>query len=267
MWGPKSVTAINETQVADSPGAAPVPAPACSVRQYKVTAASAWKRRFKIVEQPSQNVRYTLTFTDSFQGWGMLLSTGEPKNPAAVIAAAAKISLWRTITQLVLGDPWSESDRTQRVELKLDSMWKHNKYSVSLTLPPTDDSESENQVLEMQWKGTNDVKGFMKKLDRGMHHKLVEKSSNTLLARYVHNPWSMDVAGTVEIYADVPRIAPQQWDLFVLVSALAAAEKTLKTVKMAVSQTDIETDGMVEALAYGMTTAGQAQSTSHGGQQ
>jgi hypothetical protein len=238
----KSVTAVE----ADSPDDAPEPAPAHSIRQYKVTSASAWKRRFKIKEQPSGNVIYTLTFTDSFHGWGMVLATGAPKDPDAAVVAAAKISLWRTITQLALGDPSSQPDTARRVELKLDSKWKHNKYVVSLPFIPT--GSSETQVLEMQWKGTHEVKGFMRKLDRGMHHKLVEKSSNRLLARYVHNPWSMDVAGTVEICADIPGIAPQQWDLFVLVSALAIAEKTLKMVGMAMNHTAGDPSGLVEAI-------------------
>ena len=134
-----------------------------------------------------------------------------------------------------------------------------------------DNSKSESQVLEMQWKGTNEVEGFMKKMDRGMHHKLVEKSCNRLLARYVHNPWSMDVAGTVEICADIPGIAPQQWDLFVLVSALAIAEKTLKMLKMAVHHMDDDPSGVVETITDGINTveavAGQAQSTVDGAQQ
>jgi hypothetical protein len=271
MWKRKSVTAVKETQVADSPDDVPEPAPARSVRQYKVTAASAWTRQFKIKEQPSRNVIYTLTFMASFQDWGMVLTTSGPKNADAAIAAAAKISLWRTITQLALGDPSSEPDMAQRVELKLDSKWKHNKYAVSLPLPPTGDGDSESQVLEMQWKGTNEVKGFMKKLDRGMHHKLVEKSSNRLLARYVHNPWSMDVAGTVEICADIPSITPQQWDLFVLVSALVIAEKTLKMLKMAVHHMDDDPSDMIEAITDGIDTveavADQAQSTVDGARQ
>ncbi|KAI9766173.1 MAG: hypothetical protein M1840_006740 [Geoglossum simile] len=262
MWNRKSVTAVKETQVADPP------APARSVRQYKVTSASAWTRQFKIKEQPSRNVIYMLTFTAPFQDWGMVLTTSGSKN---AIAAAAKISLWRTITQLALGDPSSEPDTAQRVELKLDSKWKHNKYAVSLPLPPTGngDSNSEGPVLEMQWKGTNEVKGFMNKLDRGMHHKLVEKNSNRLLARYVHNPWSMDVAGTVEIYADIPGIMPQQWDLFVLVSALAIAEKTLKMVNLAMHNMDGDPSGMVEPIMNSVVTgvAGQAQSTVDGAQQ
>lgn len=230
-----------------------------------------WTRKFKIKEQPSRNVIYTLIFTSSFQDWGMVLTSGGPENAYAAIAAAAKISLWRTVTQLALGDPSSEPDTAQRVQLKLDSKWMHNKYVVSLPLLPTGDSESEGQVLEMQWKGTNEVKGFMKKMDRGMHHKLVEKSSNRLLARYVHNPWSMDIAGTVEICADIPGISPQQWDLFVLVSALAIAEKTLKMVKMAVHHMDDDPIGMVDAVAGGTDTvaavAGQAQSTVNRSQQ
>jgi hypothetical protein len=253
MWKRKSVTTVKETQVAaDSPDDPPEPAPARSIRQYKVTAASAWTRQFKIKELPSRNVIYTLTFTDSFQDWGMVLSTGAPKNADATVSAAAKISLWRTITQLALGDPSSKPDTAQRVELKLDSKWKHNKYAVSLPLPPT--GKDESQVLEMQWKGTNAVEGFMRKLDRGMHHKLVEKSSNKLLARYVHNPWSMDVAGTVDICADIPGIESQQWDLFVLVSALAIAEKTLKMLNMAVHHIGDDPSGMVEAITDGVNT-------------
>lgn len=61
-----------------------------------------------------------------------------------------------------------------------------------------------------------------------MHHKLVEKGSNRVLARYVHNFWNLDVAGTLEICADIPSIAPQQWDLFVLLSGMAITERTIK---------------------------------------
>jgi hypothetical protein len=267
MWKRKSV--VNETQVADSPDETPEPAAgaalARTVRQYKITAASMWTRKFKIKEQPSRNVIYTLTFTSSFRDWGMVLTSGGPENVDAAIAAAAKVSLFRTVTQLALGDPSSEPNTSQLVQLRLDSKWKHNKYVVSLPLPRTGDSERERQVLEMQWKGTNEVNGFMKKLDRGMHHKLVEKSSNKLLARYVHNPWSMDIAGIVEICADIPGITPQQWDLFVLVSALAIAEKTLKMVKMSVHHMDDDPSGVVDAITGGTDTAaaivGQIQGT------
>lgn len=269
----KSVTAVKETQVvADSRDNVPVPAPARIIRQYKVTAASGWRRQFKIKELPSRNAIYTLTFTTSFQDWGMVLTTGAPKNADAAVVAAAKISLWRTITQLALGDPSSKPDTAQRVELKLDSKWKHNKYAVSLPLPPTGNGDGEDQssVLEMQWKGTNEVKGFTKKMDRGMHHKLVEKTSNRLLARYVHNPWSMDVAGTVDICAEIPGIEPQQWHLFVLVSALAIAEKTLKMLNMAVHHMDDDPAAMVEAITDGIATvdtvANQVQSTVDGPQ-
>lgn len=87
----------------------------------------------------------------------------------------------------------------------------------------------------MQWKGTNEVKGFAKKMDRGMHHKLVETQSNRLLARYVHDSWSLDVPGVVEIIALPDGIVDvREWDLFVLVGALAVAEKTLKMVGMAI---------------------------------
>lgn len=60
------------------------------------------------------------------------------------------------------------------MELKLNSKWMHNRYVVSLPLPPTGngDGEDKNPVLEMKWKGTNEVKGFTRKMDRGMHHKL-----------------------------------------------------------------------------------------------
>lgn len=83
----------------------------------------------------------------------------------------------------------------------------------------------------MQWKGTNEVKGFMQKMDRGMHHKLVETGSNRLLARYVHDSWSLDVPGVVEI-VEVPEgvLDVSEWDVFVLVGALAVAEKTIKMV-------------------------------------
>lgn len=84
----------------------------------------------------------------------------------------------------------------------------------------------------------------------------MEKSSNRLLARYVHNPWSCDVAGNVDICADIPGIEPQQWDLFVLVSALAIAEKTLKALNMMVGQMGGDPTGMVEAaLVDGIATA------------
>lgn len=73
----------------------------------------------------------------------------------------------------------------------------------------------------------------MKKMDSGLHHKLVESESNRLLAKYVHDPWSMDVAGSVEICADGPEGWEEgEWDLFMLVSALAVAEKNLKLLKM-----------------------------------
>jgi hypothetical protein len=200
----------------------------------------------------------------------MVLTTGEPKTPGAVVVAAAKVSLWRTVTHLILGDPSSSSlpDTSQRVELKLDSKWKTNSYVVSLPLPPTSSDSSANQVLEMQWKGTDKVKGFTKKMDRGMHHKLVEKNSNMLLARYVHNPWSMDVAGSVEIFTDIPGISSEKWDLFVLVNALAIAEKNFKMVNMAVGHMDDDPSGMVEAIVGGTAAVeaatGQVQSAVQG---
>jgi hypothetical protein len=59
----------------------------------------------------------------------------------------------------------------------------------------------------------------MKKIDRGTHHKLVLKNSNKLLARYVHNPWSMDVAGTIDVFEEVPGIDPKHCEPFVIVRA------------------------------------------------
>ncbi|KAI9782463.1 MAG: hypothetical protein M1839_004949 [Geoglossum umbratile] len=109
MWKRKSVTAVKETQVADSPDDAPEPAPARSIRQYKVASASVWKRQFKVEEQPSRNVIYTLTFKGL---WGMVLATGGAKNPDAATAAAANIPIGRTVSQIALGDPLSQPDRT-----------------------------------------------------------------------------------------------------------------------------------------------------------
>ena len=73
----------------------------------------------------------------------------------------------------------------------------------------------------------------MQKMDRGMHHKLVETESGRLLARYVHDSWSLDVPGVVEIIAVPDGVEDvREWDLFVVMGALAVAEKTLKMVGM-----------------------------------
>ncbi|KAH7304129.1 hypothetical protein BKA65DRAFT_521487 [Rhexocercosporidium sp. MPI-PUGE-AT-0058] len=200
------------------------------LRSYRITSTSIWTRKFKIKIQPSNTAIYTLKFTSSIPGFTMVLSTTTP-----TIAAAAKVSLFADTTTLALGDPSSKPDVSQKIEMIINSAWKHNSYDLSLQLPPPHDCPNIPPPLEMQWKGTNSVSGFMKKMDRGMHHKLVETRTNRLLARYVHNSWSMDVAGVVEVLGVPEGVADGEWwDLFVLMAALAVAEKTLKVVEMMV---------------------------------
>ncbi|KAI9674010.1 MAG: hypothetical protein M1829_003853 [Trizodia sp. TS-e1964] len=253
MSNQKSTPSVKEACVSVSSDEEPEKTPGDCIRQYRITSASMWMRRFKIKEQPSQNVLYTAAFTSSLRDWDMLLTTGAPNNSDATIAGAAKISLWRSASHLALGDPSAKPDVAQRVELKLDSKWRYNQYVVNLPLPPAG-NDIETHFLEMQWKGTNDVKGWLMKLDRGLHHKLVEKNSNRLLARYLHNPWNTDVAGTVEIFADIPGITPQEWDLFVLLGALAVTEKNMKIVKRAIHHMDDDPISVAGTLTIGIDT-------------
>lgn len=65
----------------------------------------------------------------------------------------------------------------------------------------------------------------------------------------------MDVAGSVGIFADITGIAPPQWDLSVLLSALAIAEKTLKMVNMSVYHMD-DGSGLGDAISGGIEAVG-----------
>ena len=56
-----------------------------------------------------------------------------------------------------------------------------------------------------------------------MNHKLVEKNSDRVLARYIRDPGIGDLAGVVEIFEGVEM---EGWDVFVLVGAFVVAEKT-----------------------------------------
>lgn len=104
----------------------------------------------------------------------------------------------------------------------------------------------------------------------GSRHEpqVFEKNSNRLFRRYVQNSLSMNIAGKVEVFADIAGIAPHQWDLFVRVSVLAIEKEKFKTVKMSVGHMDDDPSGMVESAAYGIDTVGavadQAQSTTGG---
>lgn len=166
--------------------ARPVPtAGARSIRQYDITSASSWTRVFKVKGKLTRTVVYTLNFT-AFREWSMLLSSGGPKDQDAKIVGAAKFSLWRTITQVVLGDPTSKTDPVQGVELKLNSKWKHNHYVVSLPLPPAaGNGDSKSQVLRCSGGGMKQRESFINKINAacGIHHKLFEAGSNRLSAR------------------------------------------------------------------------------------
>lgn len=79
----------------------------------------------------------------------------------APVAAAATISIWNDSTVLAIGDPTAVPDTTQRFHLKMTGTWLRKKYEISVHLPPTFE-DSESRVLELEWKGTYDVKGFCK---------------------------------------------------------------------------------------------------------
>lgn len=68
----------------------------------------------------------------------------------------------------------------------------------------------------------------------------------------------MDIAGTVEICTDIPGIAQQQWDIFVLVGALAVADKTLKMVHKAVGYKGKDSIVMVGAAVAKYATVTEA---------
>ena len=197
-----------------------------------------WTRSLKIKEQPSNKPIYTLKFTSALPGFSMVIATIDTD----AVVAAAKVSLFRNTTELVLGDPSSngKAGGSKRVEMKFAGIWKHNHYVLSLPLP----GGGQGSTMDLEWKGTNDVDGFMKKMDRGLHQKLVVAGSESgsgsggsgVLAKYVHDSYSMDVAGTVEIFENAPEgvgMGWREWDSFVLVSVLAVVDKTISLMKTA----------------------------------
>src|SRR4051794_25524095 len=78
-------------------------------------------------------------------------------------------------------------------------------FSSHSTTPPSPSilQKKPNHTVQHQIVKLITLHSTARKLDRGMNHKLVEKNSNRVLARYIRDPGVGDLAGVVEIFEGV----------------------------------------------------------------